>query len=92
MSGDTSNEQAISPTEAKLQLGRNLARRPQKHHQGERSDPTAFDALKLAAAGGGQKPPTKLEMDILFGDNPSQVRTFRSAGWTDDKIYEILNR
>lgn len=91
MSGDTSNE-AVSTAEAKDGLGRTLFRRPQKYHQGKRADPTSFEALERAAAGGKQKPPTNLEKELLFGDNPSKVRALKAAGFSDEKIYELLNR
>lgn len=88
--GDTSGE-AIAPAAAKDSLGRTLFRRPQRDHQGKRADPTAFEALKRAAAGEGRKPPTKTDMDILFGENQSEVRILRDAGLSKEQIYEYLN-
>lgn len=87
---ENTNDNAISPTAAKLSLGRNLFRRVR--HEGQRGDSTAFEALKRVAAGQEQKPPTDLEKKLLFGDNKSSVRAFRAAGLTDEEIYNLLNR
>lgn len=91
MSGDSSNEQAISPTAAKDGLGRKSFRRPQKYHQGQRSDPTAFEALQRAMADDESKPPTPQEIKGLLDDNPLKVRVLRASGLSDEQIYDILN-
>ncbi len=72
-------------------MGRTSFRRPKRDHEGQRADPTAFAALKAAAAGGEKKPPTDLEKKLLFDDNRSTVSALKGAGMSDEKIYEIIN-
>lgn len=84
-----SSGKAVSPVELKANFGRG-ALRPGKYHQEQRSDTTAFEALKRAAAGQRDKPPTDFEMDDLFRSNPSSVRALKGAGLSDKQIYEIL--
>lgn len=81
---------AVSPVELKATVGRSTLR-PGKYHQGGRSDPTAFEALKRAAAGQQQQPLTPLEMKDLLESNPSRVRVLRAAGFSFEQIYEMLN-
>lgn len=81
---------AVSPTELKANLGRGVALRPGKHHQGRRADPTAWEALQRAAAGREQRPLTKLEMELLFRENQSEVRILQNAGFSKEQIYEYL--
>ncbi len=76
-----------SPIELKANLGRGVLR--PKNHQGQHGNPTL--AAVLSRDTGRDKGPTKLEIDILFRDNPTTVSAYRKAGLTDDQIYEILN-
>lgn len=91
MSDISSSEKAVASTFARQSLGRSSFRRPQKYHQGQRSDPTAYEALRQAAGKGNQNPPNELEMELLFKDNPKQVKIFQAAGLSNKQIYELLN-
>lgn len=79
----------VSPIELKRTFGRGILR-PGKHHQGKRADPTEFAAMSREED--RKKDPTTLEKQLLFLANPKEVRTLKAAGFTDDQIYEMLNR
>ena len=79
------SDRNISSEDGKQALGRGGFRRPMNDHTGHRSDPTYW-----GAASHEPKPPTKLEMLVLFTANPVSVKTYRAAGLNDQQIYNIL--
>ncbi len=79
----------VSSTEAKLSMGRSF-QRVAPDHIGERSMPTEWEASKRLERGRPQQGPTKMEMEIVFKENPSDVRTYKAAGMADTEIYDLL--
>lgn len=85
-----------SPYGAKEGLGRASFRRPQKDHEGQRSDPTEWGASKKLAKDLGGDGPTKIEIQMVLEDNPRAVAAIRSAAeqkgrkLSDREIYEML--
>ncbi|QQG47440.1 MAG: hypothetical protein HY044_04950 [Candidatus Woesebacteria bacterium] len=73
----------VSNTEAKLNMGRSFQR---ARHEGLKSNPTEWEASKRLA----NKPPTDNERKILFDENPSDVKTYKASGLSDEEIYNIL--
>lgn len=83
---------AKSPVETRLNLGRGSVRRPQRDHQGRRSDSTAHKALENVERGGQQRNPTDTEMQDVFRANPDSFRALKAARLSNLEIYEILSR
>jgi hypothetical protein len=56
------------------------------------SDNTAYQAINHADRSLGHRPPTRVEMDILFKENPKTVASYRRAGFSDQQIYDQLDK
>ena len=81
-----------SPVAAKESLGRTSFQRiSSSGHQGHTANPTEHIASKRLAQG-TKKSPNTSEINLLFEENPSEVRALKSAGMNDTQIFEILQQ
>lgn len=74
----------VSVQEAKGNMNRSFVR---AEHQGPTARKTEWEAGNRLGKGVG---PTQTEMDMVFEDNPRDVKIFRGQGMNDRQIYDAL--
>ena len=82
----------VSPADAKGNLGRTLFRRV--GHQGKLLSDTEHKASERLAKSRDEGEEFVMTGDrrLLFKENESQVRIYRGLGWSDQEIFEVLDR
>jgi len=81
----TGDGRVVSSAAVKQTMGRSFLQTA-KYHTGNRADPTHW----AAEARDNRKPSAK-EMQMLFDENPINVRALRAAGLSDEQIYDALS-
>lgn len=76
-----------SRTAAKETMGRTFVT---MKHEGQLSRGTEYQASARLAGFKSQEGPTQQEMQMIFNENPSDVKAFKAAGMSQTEIYDIL--